>query len=69
MVNAKVIEDEKGYPDAQNFSRRGLPAYGFYIRYVRNVCLKNVNITPLIEDKRPEFFSREGNFNVRINDK
>ncbi len=69
MVNAKVIEDENGYPDAQNFSRRGLPAYGFYIRYVKNIHLKNVNITPLIEDKRSEFFSGNGNFNVHINNK
>ena len=67
MINQPVAEDEKGYPDAQEFSREGLPAYGFYIRHARNITLKNVKITPDTEDQRPAFKSGGNIENVIIN--
>jgi len=67
MVNQPVAEDEKGYPDAQEFSREGLPAYGFYIRHAKNILLENVKITPEKEDLRPAFKSGGDIENVIIN--
>ncbi len=40
------------YPDAQEYLRDGLPAYGFYIRHAENVEMQNVKVTPLTTDKR-----------------
>ena len=68
MSNQPVAEDEKGYPDAQEFSREGLPAYGFYIRHAKNITLENVKITPETEDQRPAFQSGENIENVIVND-
>jgi len=69
MANLPVVENEKGYPDAQEFSRTGLPAYGFYIRNAKNITLENVKITPEFEEQRPEFKSGGNIANVIINDK
>ena len=69
MINQPVAEDEKGYPDAQEFSREGLPAYGFYIRHAKHIFLENVKITPETEDQRPAFKSGGNIENVAINGK
>jgi polygalacturonase len=54
MVKAMVKEDEKGYPDAQSFSRVGLPAYGFYVRHAQRVSLAEIKVTPAKPDARPQ---------------
>jgi polygalacturonase len=48
-----VPENEKGYPDPQNFGK--MPAYGFYIRHVKNIELSNVELKLENEDFRPPF--------------
>lgn len=53
MVSAKVGEDEKGYPDAQQYSRGGLPAYGFFVRHAQRVRFEQIRVTPVVEDARP----------------
>ncbi|MFA5046467.1 MAG: glycosyl hydrolase family 28 protein [Paludibacter sp.] len=55
LINKPVVEDITGYPDAHQFSVKGLPAYGFYIRHARNINFSNIKITPLKPDTRPEF--------------
>ena len=69
MVNQPVPENEKGYPDAQEFSRTGLPSYGFYIRNAKNITLENVKITPESVEQRPEYKSGGNIENVIINGK
>ncbi len=69
MINQPVEEKENGYPDAQEFSREGLPAYGFYIRHAKNITLKDVTITPDTIDQRPKFKSGGDIENVVINGK
>ncbi len=69
MASANVTEDEGGYPDAHQFSRSGLPAYGFYIRHAKNIQLENATISPKTEDQRPVFKSGGDIENVLINGK
>lgn len=57
MVSQPIEEKESGYPDAQEFSRKGLPAYGFNIRHARNINLFNINIRPQHPDARSMFKS------------
>lgn len=37
-----VIEDEKGYPEPTVWKE--LPSYGFFIRHVKNIVLKNISL-------------------------
>jgi hypothetical protein len=67
MANSLVSDDENSYPDAHSFSKNGLPSYGFYIRYAKNVLLKKVKITPQVEDKRHTFKSGGNIEGVRAN--
>jgi len=69
MANQPLAENEKGYPDAQEFSRFGLPAYGFYIRNAKNITLENLIIFPVSEEQRPEFMSGGNIENIIINGK
>ena len=55
MAAAKVKEKEGGYPDAHQFSRKGLPAYGFWIRHAREIYFYNIKVTPTNPDARPSF--------------
>jgi hypothetical protein len=55
MITAPVPESEKGYPDAHQFSRKGLPAFGFYIRHARRIDFHEVSVTPAASDARPVF--------------
>lgn len=67
MANSIVVEDEAGYPDAHQFSRNGLPAYGFFIRYARNIQLENIKIYPKNKDERPIIKSGGNIQNVLFN--
>lgn len=49
----EVPEKPDAYPEYNMFGRR-LPAYGAFIRHVRDLKLTNVTITPAQPDKRPE---------------
>ncbi|MCW3786445.1 glycoside hydrolase family 28 protein [Plebeiibacterium sediminum] len=69
MAHATVPEDIAGYPDAHQFNREGLPAYGFYIRHAKNLILQNVKITTDSIDARPEFKYGNNVENVIINNK
>jgi polygalacturonase len=53
LAGRPVVEQENGYPDAQEFSRDGLPAYGFYLRHAQNVRIERATITPVKADRRP----------------
>lgn len=55
-----------GYPDAQDFCRDGLPSYGMFIRYARNVALKGFSVTPLYKDNRPIIVLKDGVSNISI---
>lgn len=52
---AQVPEKDCGYPEAFMFSRKPLPAYGFYVRHADNVVFENVKVTTTRPDARPEF--------------
>lgn len=67
MIDAPVEEKETGYPDAQGFSRTGLPAYGFFIRHAQHILLDQVRITPQSPDARPEFTSGGDVSHVMVN--
>lgn len=67
MIDKTVEEKESGYPDAQEFSRTGLPAYGFTIRHARNINLENIRIKPLQYDARPAFKSGGDTEKVIVN--
>lgn len=67
QANATIHENEKGYPDAHQFSGRGLPAYGFYIRHAQNIWLDNVKTTPDNPDQRPEFVAAKNIKNISVN--
>ena len=55
-VTAEVGEHLKKYPDAFQFNpKTGLPAYGMWFRYARDIKLYNVNVTPLKADPRPKY--------------
>jgi len=62
-----VPELEKGYPDPQNFGK--IPAYGFFIRHVRNIEMSNIELKLGNEDFRPPFILEDVKgasfFNVR----
>jgi len=67
MANLLLPEKEGGYPDAQSFSKSGLPSYGFYIRHAYNIQLENVKIYPEIIDYRPPFKLGDDVQNISIN--
>ncbi len=52
-IQAVVPEYEKVYPEPQKFGV--LPAYGFYIRHVQNMELRNVEISFMGKETRPAF--------------
>ncbi|HZL11996.1 MAG TPA: glycoside hydrolase family 28 protein [Prolixibacteraceae bacterium] len=49
----EVGEHEKSYPDPQEFG--DMPAYGFFIRHVRNIELNHVELKLENDDFRPAF--------------
>jgi polygalacturonase len=48
-----VPEKEKAYPDPQEFVK--IPAYGFYLRHVKNIEMSDIELKLLKEDFRPPF--------------
>jgi hypothetical protein len=48
-----VPEKENAYPDPQKFGK--MPAYGFFIRHVRNIEMKDIELKVENEDFRPPF--------------
>ena len=46
-------EDETGYPEPDNFG--DTPAYGFFIRHVKNIKMSNIEVKYMQEDIRPPF--------------
>ncbi|MEN2412236.1 glycoside hydrolase family 28 protein [Flavobacterium mesophilum] len=48
-----VLENEKGYPEFTMFGE--LPSFGFYVRHVNGIEMKNIKITLEKEDFRPAF--------------
>lgn len=48
-----VPEKENAYPDPQEFGK--IPAYGFYIRHVKNIEMVNIEMKVENEDFRPPF--------------
>ena len=69
MANAEVVEDVAGYPDAHQFSREGLPSYGFFVRHSENVVMKNVEISPQNKDSRPFIKKGVDTKNILVNNK
>ena len=52
-IQKVVPEYEKEYPEPQKFGV--MPAYGFFIRHVKNIELNNVEISYLGKETRPAF--------------
>jgi polygalacturonase len=52
-IQTLVPEYEKAYPEPQKFGV--LPAYGFFIRHVKDIALNNVEISLLGKESRPAF--------------
>lgn len=48
-----VLENEKGYPEFTMFGE--LPSFGFYVRHVNGIEMKNIKVTHEKEDFRPAF--------------
>lgn len=53
MASIEVPEFEKRYPDPNKFGV--IPAYGFFIRHVKNLVMQDVTISFLNDDYRPPF--------------
>jgi polygalacturonase len=52
-IQAVVPEYEKAYPEPAKFGV--LPAYGFFIRHVKNIAMDNVQVSFLGSETRPAF--------------
>ena len=52
----EVPEYEKSYPEPQKFGT--IPAYGFFIRHVKNIEMDNVNLSYLGTEIRPAIRQR-----------
>ncbi len=55
MITAPVNDSQWAYPDAHQFSPKGLPSYGFYVRSAKRVHFEDVTVTPAKPDARPLF--------------
>jgi polygalacturonase len=53
MASLTPPEKETNYPEPSMFG--DIPAYGFFIRHVKNIELNNVEVSYLQEDARPAF--------------
>jgi hypothetical protein len=60
-----VPELENAYPDPQEFGKA--PAFGFYIRHVKNIEMTNVEMKLENEDLRPPFILEDVNGALFIN--
>lgn len=68
MVYQNVHENEKGYPDAHQFNKKGLPSYGFFIRHAKNIKFEDVSVIPVNKDERPEIYNGGDVEEVSYND-
>jgi polygalacturonase len=59
MVMAEVNDCQWAYPDAHQFSPKGLPSHGFYIRTARRIHFEDIVVTPDSADERPLFAMAE----------
>jgi len=46
-------EEEKGYPEPRMFGE--MPAYGFFLRHIKDIQFNNVEVSVMKEDLRPAF--------------
>jgi Glycosyl hydrolases family 28 len=61
-----IPENEKNYPENRMFGDN-LPAYGFYLRHVKNIYFNNVQFTLQGKDNRPAFHIEDA-ANIQIRD-
>ena len=66
MAEAPVEEKPGGYPDAQEWSRKGLPSYGFYVRHAQRIVFDKVDVRPKAKDERPMMRIAEDCENISI---
>lgn len=59
MASINVPEFEKRYPDPNKFGV--IPAYGFFIRHVKNIVMDDITINFLNNDYRPPFILNDVN--------
>ncbi|MCF8379026.1 MAG: glycoside hydrolase family 28 protein [Bacteroidales bacterium] len=57
MAKAQVSEDERRYPEPYKFGT--IPAYGFFIRHVKNLTMNDVSIKFIENDYRPPFILQD----------
>lgn len=50
----QIPEKEAGYPEPNMFGP--LPAYGFFVRHVKDLEMSNIEVSYMKEDARPAFF-------------
>ena len=55
MITAPVNDSQWSYPDAHQFSPKGLPSHGFYVRSAKRVHFEDITVTPAKPDARPLF--------------
>ncbi len=67
MITARVNDDQWSYPDAHQFSPKGLPAHGFYVRSAKRVHFEDVTVTPAAPDARPLFATVAPVENITLN--
>lgn len=67
MITARVNDDQWSYPDAHQFSPKGLPAHGFYVRSAKRVHFEDVTVTPAAPDTRPLFATAAPVENITLN--
>ena len=63
---AKVPENEKSYPQADIVFGYSLPAYGMYVRHVKNLTMDNFIFKLLAPDTRPAVVLDDCH-NIRLN--
>lgn len=69
MTTAPVNDDPWSYPDAHQFSPKGLPAHGFYVRAARRVRFESITFTPDAPDSRRVFFLANPAEDISLNGK
>ncbi|MDR3260573.1 MAG: hypothetical protein LBT78_01920, partial [Tannerella sp.] len=54
-IGELVSENIANYPEATMFGK-ALPAYGFYVRHIKNITFDNVTVNKIASDVRPLFY-------------
>jgi polygalacturonase len=50
-------EDEKGYPEPERMGH--IPAYGFFVRHVKDVSFRDIDVSYAKDDARPAFILKD----------